>query len=213
MSRRSKFILLLVLVAAVAVIVTRPLWMGESAAGNAAGQGDAYSDTGGSTVTNSGDQGANTQSPNVTGSGNQGSSDNTDNGGASAPKADDKAVAGTDLTKMVNSALGQGKPAVLVFTYNADCCPDTKEFFDKHRAAVKNIEREFSARANFVWIDVAIYNVVDGEGLNNLAKKYGVTAIPALVLVGADGKLLPVILGELDEKSVADKLAGLVKGK
>lgn len=66
---------------------------------------------------------------------------------------------------------------------------------------------------NFVWIDVVLYNEVDKEGLVSIAKRYGVTAIPAVVLIDSKGKTVPVILGEINEKATADKLEGLVKGQ
>jgi len=114
---------------------------------------------------------------------------------------------------MVNGALGKDKPAVLVFTYNADCCESTKEYLEKHSAIAKSLEQKYSSRINFVWIDVALYNEVDKEVLFSIAKKYGVTGIPALVLIDSKGQPAPLIIGELNEKATADKLEGLVKGQ
>ena len=66
-----------------------------------------------------------------------------------------------NLIDLVNESLTPGKAAVLVFTYNADCCPSTKEYFEKHKAVVRNLEQKYSAKANFIWIDIAYYNEKD----------------------------------------------------
>lgn len=189
MNKKRKSILLIALLLVVAVIASKPLWQGESATGKTAASGELYAD-------NSPD---NESAPG--------------NGGTDTQKPDEKAGPATGLANMVNAALGKNEPAVLVFTYNADCCPSTKEFFDKHRAAVKKLEQNYASGANFVWIDVALYDRVDRDALMEVANKYGVTAIPAVVLIDAKGKPLPVMMGELDEKAASDKLAGLVKKK
>lgn len=102
---------------------------------------------------------------------------------------------------------------MLVFTYDADCCSSTKEYFEKHRTAVKSLEQKYSAEVNFVWIDVARYGEAEKDSLVSIAKKYGVSAIPALVLIDAKGKPLPAVFGEINEKTIAGKLEGLVSGQ
>ncbi len=183
MNKKTRTLLLIILFLVVAVVGSRSLWQGESAAGKTA----------------------------VSGEQNPGSGDNPSNKGSSSQPAEE-ASAGSGLPDTVGSAVGEGRPVVLVFTYNADCCPSTKEFFEKHRAVVKRLEQKFSPKANFVWIDVAFYGETDNEGLLGITKKYGVTAIPAVVLIDAKGNPNSVIPGELNEKSVDAKLEGLVKG-
>lgn len=145
----------------------------------------------------------------VSGEQNPGSGDNPAKS-SSQPAA--KASAGSGLADKVSGAVGKGRPVVLVFTYNADCCASTKEFFEKHSAAVKRFEKKYSAGVGFIWIDVAQYSEVDEEGLISTAKKYGVSGIPSVVLIDAKGNPNSVIPGELNEKSVDAKLEGLVKG-
>lgn len=183
MNKKTRSILLIVLFLVVAVIASRPLWLSEGSSGKTA----------------------------VSSQNSQGGGDKSGIQGAS-PQPADKALTGSGLSGMVNEALVKGRPAVLVFTYNADCCPSTKEFFEKHRAVVKSLEQKYSPKANFVWIDVALYGETDKEGLLGIAKKYGVTAIPAVVLIDSKGNPNSVIPGELNEKSIDAKLEGLVKG-
>lgn len=220
MNNKTRNILLIVLVLVVAVIATRPLWQGKF---NTEGAAVSGQDGQGSEVA------PNTETSNGSNAGSAGSmSSQADEKSAASGEAAATGQAGVDaegktdqkksaenknsLVDLVNGALAKGKSAVLVFTYNADCCPGTKEYFEKHKAVVRNIEQKYSAKANFVWIDIAYYEEKDKEGLMSVAKKYDVRAIPALVLIDSKGNPQPVILGEIDEKQVGAKMEGLVKG-
>lgn len=183
MNKKTRTLLLIILFLVVAVVGSRSLWQGESAAGKTA----------------------------VSGEQSKGGGDNPANNGSSSQPAG-KASAGSGLTDTVSGAVGKGRPVVLVFTYNADCCPGTKEFFEKHSAAVKRLEKKYSAGVGFIWIDVAHYSEVDEKGLISTAKKYGVSGIPFVVLIDAKGNPISVFPGELNEKSVDARLEGLVKG-
>ncbi len=183
MSKKTRTILLIILLLVVAVIASRSLWQGQGTAGKTAVSGEYGSNA-------------------------------VDNSKATPPQQlNQKPVPGSALSDIVNAAIGKGKSAVLVFTYDADCCPSTKEYFEKHRTAVKGLEQKYSAKVNFVWIDVARYGETEKDSLVSIAKKYGVSAIPALVLIDAKGEPLPAVLGEINEKTIAGKLEGLVKGQ
>lgn len=195
MNNKSKWVFAIILLFMVGLFATKPLWYGsktsvETAAGSSTAQKtDGAKDDGGESGTQ-----------------------NTDKTGESKnPSPSPDLGSGSGLSDLVNAALAPKKPVALVFTYNADCCPTTKEYFDKHRSSVKNLEKKYAQSVNFVWIDIAYYDEHDREGLNSIARKYGVTAVPALVLIDSRGNSQPVIMGEIDEKSVAGKLAGMVK--
>lgn len=219
MNNKTRNILLIVLVLVVAVIASRPLWQGKVNTEVAAVSGRG-SEVAPNTETSNGSNTGSTESKS-----NEAGEKSTANGDAAASgqagvdaegnsKADQKKPVEnkSSLVDLVNGSLTPRKPAVLVFTYNADCCPSTKEYFEKHKAVVRNIEQKYSTKANFVWIDIAYYEEKDKEGLMSVAKKYDVSAIPALVLIDSKGIPQPVILGEIDEKQVEAKMEGLVKG-
>lgn len=87
-----------------------------------------------------------------------------DNSKANPPQQlNQKSVSGSALSDIVNVAIGKGKSAVLVFTYDADCCSSTKEYFEKHRIVVKGLEQKYSAVVNFIWIDVACYSETEKD--------------------------------------------------
>ncbi|MBM7855858.1 thiol-disulfide isomerase/thioredoxin [Desulfohalotomaculum tongense] len=114
------------------------------------------------------------------------------------------------LDSLLTGVLNGKKPAVLVFTYDADCCPSTREFFDQHKQAVQTLERKYKNYINFVWIDIAFYQETEREALMKLAQKYAIASIPAVVLIGKDGKAVPPIVGELDPAELDKQLQGLV---
>ncbi|MBF7084280.1 hypothetical protein IT084_15105 [Desulfallas sp. Bu1-1] len=60
------------------------------------------------------------------------------------------------------------------------------------------------------WIDIVFYQETEREALMELAQKYAVTSIPAVVLVGKDGKAVPPIVGEVDPTGLDKQLQGLV---
>jgi len=126
------------------------------------------------------------------------------------PSGELAAPAQDNLDNLLAGALSGQKPAVLVFTYDADCCPATREFFDHHKLAVQKLEQKHKNYINFAWIDVAFYQETEREALIKLAQQYAVASIPAVVLVGKDGKTVSPIMGEVDPTELDKQLQSLV---
>lgn len=114
------------------------------------------------------------------------------------------------MDELISKNINEEKPAVLVFTYEADCCPSTREYFDRHKQTVQELESKYKNYVNFTWIDIAFYQETEREALMELANKYSVTSIPALVLVGKDGQADAPIVGEIDASGVDKQLQSLV---
>ncbi|MEW6172275.1 MAG: thioredoxin fold domain-containing protein [Bacillota bacterium] len=117
------------------------------------------------------------------------------------------------VADLLAPALKQKRPVALVLTYDAECCETTRDFFARHRAGVKRIQQRYSDKVSFVWLDIAVYDQSDRSGLNKLGRDYGVTSVPALLLLDGAGKLAAKFEGELDEQAVRDALDRLTRGK
>ncbi len=117
-----------------------------------------------------------------------------------------------NLDNLVAGALNGKKPAMLVFTYEADCCPSTREYFNQHKLTVQELESKYKHYVNFAWIDVAFYQETERRALMKLAKKYSVASIPAVILIGKDGQASSPIIGEIDSDEMDKQLQRLVNG-
>lgn len=121
---------------------------------------------------------------------------------------------GTGAAQAGPAAAGAGSvgglPArVLVFTYNADCCEATRQFFDLHRDSVQVLEKKYGNVVEFKWYDVANRDEVYQKELLEAAKKAEVTNIPAFVVLDHSGNVLSKQIGQLKEDEVNKVFEGL----
>lgn len=116
-----------------------------------------------------------------------------------------------------DSTTGKVKPGntsglsakALVFTYNADCCESTRQFFDQHRNSVKELENKYGNRVQFTWYDVAVKDEVYQKEVLEAANKAGVQNIPAFVVLDAKGNVLTRQIGQLKMDEVSKVFEGL----
>ena len=190
MSKKSKIILLAVILLAFIGLATKPLW---SSAQHRAVDDPQQVDT--SAHEDRAQQGT------------QGTSD-TEN--IIDPEAGAGATDSVSLTKLLDDSFAAGQPVVVVLTYNADCCETTKEFFDKHRTTAGELEKKYSNKVKFAWIDIAVYDQLEHDKLMEVAQEFKVDSIPALVLLDKNRKVINSWIGELNRDEVDQAIAKAV---
>ena len=96
-----------------------------------------------------------------------------------------------------------------MFTYNADCCETTRQFFDQHRNSVKELENKYGNRVQFTWYDVAVKDDTYQKEMLEVAKKVGVQNIPAFVVLDGSSNVLTRQIGQLKTDEVNKIFEGL----
>ncbi|KUK63262.1 MAG: hypothetical protein XD84_2118 [Desulfotomaculum sp. 46_80] len=101
-----------------------------------------------------------------------------------------------------NSQLTLPPAEVIVFTYNADCCEGTRILFETHRDSVKELENKYGQRVKFTWYDIAVEDKDYQESMMNMAKKFNVDRIPALVVTDIESRVLVKQTGQLQMEEI-----------
>ncbi|MCM1989753.1 hypothetical protein [Oceanirhabdus seepicola] len=103
------------------------------------------------------------------------------------------------------------KPSMIVFSYNADCCPNTKKFFDEYNGKVEKLMMAYEDKINIWFINTGILEEKDEEALQNITEENEVSKIPSILLMDSSGKSIKVIQGIFDEGEVREIIDGMVK--
>ncbi len=103
----------------------------------------------------------------------------------------------------VKSEENSGLPVkALVFTYNANCCESTRQFFEQHRKSIQELENKYGRLVKFTWYDVAVEDKEKQKKLLEAAKKAGIKNIPAFVVLDQNGNVLLKQIGQLEINEV-----------
>lgn len=102
-------------------------------------------------------------------------------------------------------------PSIIIFSYDADCCASTREFFDKYNTQVLNLTKEYREKFNVLFINTGLLDKEDEGLLVNIAQTNNVSQLPSIALLDKEGKSYKVIEGIFDENEVKKILDGMVK--
>ena len=103
------------------------------------------------------------------------------------------------------------KPSMIIFSYNADCCPNTKKFFDEYNSKVDGLISAYEDEINILFINTGILEEKDEESVQYIAEENGVSKIPSILLMDSSGKSVKVIQGIFDEAEVREIIDGMVQ--
>ena len=119
-------------------------------------------------------------------------------------------VQDNSLKGIYNRFIASGKPSILVFSYDADCCPTTKAFFEEYNAKVINLMKSYSGVFNTVFINIGILDKANMNTVTELAVKHGVLNLPSILLLDSLGNTYKVIDGEFKDSDLKEILDGLI---
>ena len=108
----------------------------------------------------------------------------------------------TALDSYEESISNGRKPTMIVFSYDADCCPATKEFFDDYNKRIKMIAQEYKDDLNFIFINTGIIDENEKKKILKIANQYGVEYLPSIVLLSSQGELFKIIANNFDEQEL-----------
>ncbi|SHK12635.1 Thioredoxin [Geosporobacter subterraneus DSM 17957] len=102
------------------------------------------------------------------------------------------------------------KPTIIVFSYDADCCPSTKKFFDDYNEKINKVAKGYKEDLNFIFINTGTVNVEDKKQIIKIAERYDVEYLPSIVLLNNNGESLKVIVNDFEEEELHDLIRPLI---
>ena len=118
-----------------------------------------------------------------------------------------KATNAVASTEHIEGLLKGGRPGALVFTYKADCCEATRNLFDQFDQKTREILVEHGKQMQVAWVDISIEDEPYQQYLDALARKYGLTHVPAILVLNARAEKVDILVGIPD----AGKLRALIE--
>jgi cobalamin biosynthesis protein CobT len=114
------------------------------------------------------------------------------------------------LKNIYQRFIESGKPSILVFSYDADCCAATKAFFDDYNGTAKKILEEYNSKFNTLFINTGILDKNNMNTVIEIASQNKVLNLPSILILDKTGKAYKVIEGPFDEIEAKKVLDGML---
>lgn len=119
---------------------------------------------------------------------------------------------GNTLEDIYQRLLESGKPSIIVFSYDADCCASTKAFFDKYNDGVMELMDAYTGDFDALFINTGIPGEKNMDTAVEIASQNNVLNIPSILILDKSGNAFEVIEGPFDEVEVKKVLDGMING-
>ena len=126
-----------------------------------------------------------------------GKEDNSSNESSNTSDEEDNSLKG-----IYERFLESGKPSILVFSYDADCCASTKAFFDNYNGMAKKIIEEYNGQFNTLFINTGILDKNNMNTVIEIATQHEILNLPSILILDKAGKPYKVVEGLFDEAEV-----------
>jgi len=114
------------------------------------------------------------------------------------------------LKSIYQRFIESGKPSILVFSYDADCCATTKAFFDDYNGAAKKILEQYNSKFNTLFINTGILDKNNMDTVVEIASQNKVLNLPSILILDKTGKAYKVIEGPFDKIEAKKVLDGML---
>ena len=114
------------------------------------------------------------------------------------------------LKSIYQRFIESGKPSILVFSYDADCCATTKAFFDNYNGIAKKILEEYNSKFNTLFINTGILDKNNMNTAVEIATQNQFLNLPSILILDKTGKAYKVIEGPFDENDARKVLDGML---
>jgi thioredoxin-related protein len=114
------------------------------------------------------------------------------------------------LKNIYQRFIESGKPSILVFSYDADCCATTKAFFDNYNGMAKKILEDYKSKFNTLFINIGILDKNNMNTAIDIATQNEVLNLPSILLLDKTGKVYKVIEGPFNDDEVRKVLDGML---
>lgn len=116
-----------------------------------------------------------------------------------------------DLKSKYEKILKSGKPSIIVFSCDADCCEKTRIFFDDYNKKVFALMEENKDKFDTLFINTGILDKKDMDTALDIASKNEVLTLPSILILDSAGEAYEVIGGQFEESLVKNILDGMEK--
>lgn len=123
----------------------------------------------------------------------------------------DKPINSTDLKTQYNYIKSSSKPSIIIFSYDADCCENTKRFFNEYNSMAKQLMKDYERKFISLFINIGTLKDYEKDVLMNIAKENGVSQIPSILIKDSNGRAIEVIEGPFDFDKVIKILDKVIK--
>lgn len=115
-----------------------------------------------------------------------------------------------DYTKRYEQIKKSGKPSIIVFSYEGQCCPGTKRFLQMYNNSVLSIFDLFKDKIKSLFINTGSLSVEQKKDVVKIAKQIGARRLPSMVILDKTGKVYKSFLGRFNENDVKNIIKGLI---
>ena len=102
-----------------------------------------------------------------------------------------------------------GKPSVIVFSYDADCCETTKAFFREYNSKATAFLEKQKSKSNTLFVNTGIMDEQQVSEFLKIAQEANITEVPCVLLLDSSGKPVQIITGPFDTTAVSKAAVGL----
>ena len=124
---------------------------------------------------------------------------------------ENKPISSTDLKTQYNYIETSSKPSIIIFSYDADCCENTKKFFDEYNSMARKLMKNYEGKFISLFINTGTLKDEDENTLIAIAKENGVSQIPSILIKDSSWKPIEVIEGPFDYNEVKKILDEVIK--
>ncbi|QAA32783.1 hypothetical protein [Clostridium manihotivorum] len=104
------------------------------------------------------------------------------------------------------------KPSIIIFSYDADCCENTKKFFNEYNSNAKKLMKDYENKFETLFINTGIIESDKGNKvLERITKDNEVSKLPSILVRDSKGKKIKVFEGTFDDKEIRKVLDGVMK--
>lgn len=124
---------------------------------------------------------------------------------------ENKPISSTDLKTQYNYIETSFKPSIIIFSFDADCCENTKKFFDEYNSMARKLMKNYEGKFISLFINTGTLKDEDENTLITIAKENGVSQIPSILIKDSSGKPIEVIEEPFDYNEVKKILDEVIK--
>lgn len=119
-----------------------------------------------------------------------------------------------DTTMDVEAEYGRlknsGRPSIIVFYYESDCCTNTKEYYEEYKKRAIQLLKDNNRDLGTLFINTIELTEAQGKAVQKIAEENGITAYPSILLLDSNGEPAKIINGFFENKTVNVIINGLV---
>ena len=95
-----------------------------------------------------------------------------------------------------------GKPSVIVFSYDADCCETTKRFFNEYNTKARALLEKYRKRFNTLFVNTGTLDEEQVSEFLAVAREAKITEVPCVLLLDSSGQPVQVVSGPFDDNEL-----------